>query len=206
MIGYRAWCPYSAHGWSYYGLGGQAGWHIPGSSPERIDLYPISSGAGAWHPGVNQASHFSAYRPHRAPKPDCDCGFWVRATLREARDYVQSAVPYLFGAVQAWGKIIEHRNGFRCQFVRVIALHNEVGIKRYLPSGDIGLPPIETERQTYWTRTDIQVREIAERHDVPLFDSPAEMVKFAEGFDQPPSQLPKLSGWRSIISLSKPNE
>jgi hypothetical protein len=55
--------------------------------------------------------------PHRAPHRDCECGLyaWHNPQLHGA----------VVGAVQAWGRIMIHKKGFRAEHMRVICLADQ---------------------------------------------------------------------------------
>jgi hypothetical protein len=166
MIGYRAWA------WIDSTSLGSISW------PE------------SWEPGINMA-RCQGY-VHSAPKEDCDCGFWLKYHLEDVLLYVPDNTVFVFGAVNAWGRIVEHSDGFRCQYAQVIALHNEVGVKSHrlrAPRASYGNQDDMPEIQ-YWRRSDgFDLRRLTERFDVPLFDSAVEMIKFADQHrsSQPPS-------------------
>jgi len=59
-------------------------------------------------------------RGHQAPHRDCLCGFSAYYTLPEEPDLPAPEV--VWGAVVAWGRIVECEHGFRAQFARPVAL------------------------------------------------------------------------------------
>ncbi len=61
-----------------------------------------------------------AIRGHEAPYRDCLCGFYAYYTLPEEPDL--PAPEAVWGAVVAWGRIVESEHGFRAQYARPVAL------------------------------------------------------------------------------------
>ena len=100
IVGYRAWRPDG---------GALAPW-----SAGRV-------GAGAWTPGVNEATclHVGAHPGQAPPVPDCSCGLYALADLGDRRlRPAHEAV----GAIVAWGDVEVHATGFRAQYAAVVAL------------------------------------------------------------------------------------
>lgn len=65
--------------------------------------------------------------PHGAPALDCRCGFYAWYDPQMA-DPFQFSSPRVFGVIEAGGRIVMHRHGFRAAQARIIA---------------IGLPPAD---------------------------------------------------------------
>ncbi len=89
-------------------------------------LGPVTGGA-SWKAGINEAECF-ALRPgtpkHKPPKRGCGCGF--NAFHRIGRtDLHDNRMPWVVGAIGAWGEIDVYRDGFRAEYASVIALSYE---------------------------------------------------------------------------------
>lgn len=63
-----------------------------------------------------------------SPGRYCFCGLWMRSSLSDLRDYLpisglywlpEDSMRLVVGSVNAWGRIIEHEKGFRCQYMQV---------------------------------------------------------------------------------------
>jgi hypothetical protein len=115
---------------------------------DREELVPWSAGragAGAWTPGVNQATclHPGAHPDQSPPVADCSCGLYALADPRD--DRLRPSFEAV-GAVVAWGDVEVHATGFRAQYAAIVAL---------------GLP--EDAELGHLTR----LREAARRYGVP---------------------------------------
>ena len=87
-----------------------------------------------WVAGVNKASCACKYMPAPdpscilggpAPNPNCLCGLWMRSSCTDALHYVNRLMKSrwkVVGAVEAWGTIIEHEHGLRCQYATILGL------------------------------------------------------------------------------------
>lgn len=96
-----------------------------------------------WLEGANRATCWRC--GHEAPGRFCRCGFNALHEPPAARfDEYRGAV---LGAIAAWGEVDVHRNGFRTQFAKVIALAD----------GGVRRPPRRT-----------RILRAAERYGVPL--------------------------------------
>ena len=57
---------------------------------------------------------------HEAPDADCRCGYYAYYALPEEPDL--PAAEAVWGAVVAWGRVVECETGFRAQYARPVAL------------------------------------------------------------------------------------
>lgn len=73
-----------------------------------------------WPADENFAAKCFKLRPHEAPQRDCNCGFSAYYELPDEPDLPSPEA--IWGAVAAWGRIVECERGFRAQFARPIAL------------------------------------------------------------------------------------
>jgi hypothetical protein len=116
FVGYRAW---SINQWELRGTG--AGQNIP------------------WVPGENKARCVPMGQygllgtgNHRAPHPDCHCGFNALARFKDDDSWwdTQNGAFEVLGAIEAWADdrddnldgFFIHPTGFRCEYARVILL------------------------------------------------------------------------------------
>ena len=61
-------------------------------------------------------------RPHKAPDPNCSCGFYAVFDPRRVPgigryDYGYDSAGYVLASVKAWGNIIEASDGFRAEYM-----------------------------------------------------------------------------------------
>jgi hypothetical protein len=89
-------------------------WTVAGSR-DGVDvrLYPIAGTGKAWPLRAPVVGECARRRNHRVPGLDCTCG--IHAThstdlLRHTRD------PSVLGTVALWGRVAEHRHGWRAEF------------------------------------------------------------------------------------------
>jgi len=73
-----------------------------------------------WPTSADRVAKCFAVRGHEAPYRDCRCGYAAYYALPEEPDL--PAAEAVWGAVVAWGRIIECERGFRAQYARPIAL------------------------------------------------------------------------------------
>jgi hypothetical protein len=84
---------------------------------------------------------------HSAPHIDCSCGIYARHEVTETmrRDHIKGRVT---GAVMAWGDIMVHRDGFRAEKVKVVALSETTQISEALLqrlASNYGVPIVPLE-------------------------------------------------------------
>ena len=92
---------------------------IPGFRAWRLAdgvLGPATAGRGDWSPGTNVGVCAMGHR-HAVPDPDCTCGLYAFHTM-----HAQLSGEWCVGAIAAWGAVEVHRDGFRAERARVIAL------------------------------------------------------------------------------------
>ena len=73
-----------------------------------------------WPPGSDHPAKCFALRGHEAPARECNCGF--AAYYEPPAEPDVPAIEAVWGAIVAWGRIVECERGFRAQFARPIAL------------------------------------------------------------------------------------
>ena len=114
LIGFRHWG--AVRGALYSGIF-VAGKFIPNPALRMIAprVRPMP-----WPTGEDRPAKCFALRGHEAPHRECNCGYAAYYDLPE-----EPAVPApeaTWGAICAWGRIVEHETGFRAQYARAIAL------------------------------------------------------------------------------------
>jgi hypothetical protein len=88
VVGWRAWQP--------YGMGALI-------SPLYISAWP-------WREPFKAACFGKGH--HRAPVKSCECGIYIAKDLQKAGQYGCTTI----GKVYGWGKVVEHRLGWRVQY------------------------------------------------------------------------------------------
>ena len=73
-----------------------------------------------WPTDHDRAAKCFALRGHEAPYRDCNCGWAAYYSLPEEPEL--PAPECVWGAVVAWGTIVECETGFRARFARPLAL------------------------------------------------------------------------------------
>jgi len=124
-------------------------------------LRPLYLDDQPWEPGVNQAECLAKITSvsHPAPDPDCDCGFNAYHKLKTARLHLlpdprgNRPRAEIIGAVAGRGNIEVHHAGWRAGEAQIIGLL-DMGKKS-------------------------RSRMIADRYQVPLFPTGAELEKHA---------------------------
>jgi hypothetical protein len=102
-----------------------------------------------WPTDEDRVAKCFALRGHDAPQRDCNCGFSAYYELPAEPEL--PAPEAIWGAIAAWGRVIECERGFRAQFARPIALldrHNpddrrERGRRAVRASDAYGIPLLE---------------------------------------------------------------
>ena len=101
----------------------------------------------AWPPGENRVAKCFALRGHEAPHRDCNCGIAAYYALDAEPEL--PAPEALWGAIVAWGRIVEHERGFRAQFARPVAL-------------------LDTSDSDEQSKPRARAAKAAERYEIPL--------------------------------------
>lgn len=73
-----------------------------------------------WPADNHRMAKCFALRGHEAPYSDCRCGYSAYYALPEDPDL--PAREAVWGAVVAWGRVVECERGFRAQYARPVAL------------------------------------------------------------------------------------
>ncbi|HEV2769094.1 MAG TPA: hypothetical protein VGV40_02780 [Solirubrobacteraceae bacterium] len=114
LVGFRRWG--SRKGGLYSGIF-VAGRFVPNPA---LTLIAPRTPPSPWPTERAGPARCHAVRGHEAPSRDCRCGFSGYYTLPEEPDL--PAPEAVWGAVVAWGRIVECEHGFRAQYVRPVAL------------------------------------------------------------------------------------
>ena len=98
-------------------------------------LYPLFSNT-PWSDGTNTArcraggaSDESA--EHRAPEPDCTCGFYAYACEAAAAEYPNAR--HVLATVACWGRVIAGTRGIRAEHGRIEAIWMSETVPRISP-------------------------------------------------------------------------
>jgi hypothetical protein len=158
LVGFRRWgC---RRGGLYSGIF-VAGRFIPnpalGMIAPRVSQMP-------WPADHDRIAKCFALRGHEAPYRDCTCGWWAYYTL--APEPELPAPECVWGAVVAWGTIVECETGFRAQFARPLALLDrphpddlrEQGRRAANAAEAYGIPLLERDELVAYARWHGEVR------------------------------------------------
>jgi hypothetical protein len=124
LVGFRRWG--ARRGGLYSGIF-VAGKFVPnpalGMVAPRVSHMP-------WPTDYDRPARCFAIRGHDAPFRNCNCGWAAYYTL--AQEPELPAIECVWGAIVAWGHIIECETGFRSEFARPLALldHRHPGDSR----------------------------------------------------------------------------
>ena len=142
-----------------------------------------------WTTGTNTASCATtpgggATGSHRAPDPDCRCGFYASATANAAREYPESA--HVLGVVSCWGRTIVGTRGLRVEHARIRAVWLSEAV------------PAELAVAVVWTYPDVEL--YADR-ELMLTEHP---VTALDCYDAPPAVISRSRTWwwRVLTSLA----
>ena len=107
-----------------------------------------------------------ALRGHEAPYRDCNCGWAAYYAL--AVEPEQPAPECVWGAVVAWGRIVECETGFRAEFARPLALLDrdpgdprKQGRRAARAADAYGIPLLERDELVAYARWHGEVRMTA---------------------------------------------
>lgn len=114
LVGFRQWG--SRQGGLYSGIF-VAGRFVPNPA---LSLVAPRTPPSPWPKGGARPAKCFAIRGHEAPHSDCRCGYAGLYALPDEPDL--PAPETVWGAVVAWGRIVEGERGFRAQFARPVAL------------------------------------------------------------------------------------
>jgi len=90
------------------------------TAPYRLGMIAPRVGLRPWPTERERVAKCFALRGHEAPYRDCNCGWSAYYSL--AAEPELPAPECVWGAVVAWGTIVECETGFRAQFARPLAL------------------------------------------------------------------------------------
>lgn len=131
-----------------------------------------------WQPGLNESFHAGRVVSGTALADeskcvgyisnDCQCGFYAFFDL-SAEGALYHSPYYVEGVVQGYGKTLMGSKGFRSQFMRVLAL---------CPPITIGAADVPYQRGSNSQHDKVvdMLPSIAERYNVPLFDTREAML------------------------------
>lgn len=114
LVGFRRWG--ARRGGLYSGIF-VAGRFVP--TPARTIVAPRVMPM-PWPPGEPHVAKCWALRGHHAPFGECHCGLSAYYELPEEPDL--PAPGAVWGAIVAWGRVVECETGFRARFARPVGL------------------------------------------------------------------------------------
>lgn len=88
----------------------------------------ILGGGGLWSSGWTFYDEPKVKKPHHAPENGCTCGLhaYHEVTVSDGPGPFAGEALQVVGAIQAWGRMEVHSNGFRAQYAEVVVLgYNE---------------------------------------------------------------------------------
>jgi hypothetical protein len=138
LVGFRQW---GTRGGGLYSGIFVAGRFVP--NPALAQVAPRAT-PSPWPTDDARVAKCFAMKGHEAPHRDCRCGYAAYYALPDEPDLpTRQAV---WGAVVAWGRIIECERGFRAQFARPVALldcdnpHDPAGRRSALAAESYAVP------------------------------------------------------------------
>lgn len=122
------------------------------------------------------AGQYGAHHQEDTPVEDCTCGFWFLCDLEAA---ICRADPVV-GAIQGWGRVVEHEDGWRCEKAQVIALlvRPETDMFEDVVTFKGPIPRALVVRRL----AEKYVRRLGEIYDVPVFETNVSMQAFVENY------------------------
>ena len=114
LVGFRRWG--ALRGGLYSGIF-VAGKFIPNPA---LGMVAPRAAQKPWPADHDRFAKCFALRGHDAPERDCNCGWAAYYALGDEPEL--PAIECVWGAVVAWGKIVECENGFRAEYARPLAL------------------------------------------------------------------------------------
>ena len=114
LVGFRRWG--AKRGGLYSGIF-VAGKFVPNPA---LGMVAPRAGQMPWPTDHDRFAKCFALRGHEAPHRECNCG-WA-AYYQIAKQPALPAIECVWGAIVAWGTIIEHERGFRAEYARPLAL------------------------------------------------------------------------------------
>jgi len=114
LVGFRRWG--AKRGGLYSGIF-VAGRFVPNPA---LGMVAPRAGQMPWPTDYDRAAKCFALRGHEAPYRDCNCGWAAYYSLPEEPEL--PAPECVWGAVAAWGTVVECETGFRARYARPLAL------------------------------------------------------------------------------------
>ncbi|MGI8623367.1 MAG: hypothetical protein ACR2NB_07735 [Solirubrobacteraceae bacterium] len=145
LVGFRRWgC---RRGGLYSGI------FVAGRFMPNPALGMVAPGVGQmpWPTDGDRVAKCFALRGHEAPYRDCKCGWSAYYLLAAEPEF--PAPECVWGAVVAWGTIVECETGFRAQFARALGLldpgnpdhSHEQGRRAAVAAEAYGIPLLERD-------------------------------------------------------------
>lgn len=86
--------------------------------------------------------HTRRLRHHHAPVADCSCGIYACNSLQaliNERDLCRFKTKPIVGEVDLWGKIIEHQDGYRAEYARIVGVYR-TNRRSFIVAARYGVP------------------------------------------------------------------
>jgi hypothetical protein len=137
IVGYRFWVWDKEIGPQLRSMQGGQPW-IP---RQRLQAYCVQADRETW-------SYIISHH-HEAPDEHCSCGIYAVKSLNSPLDLRKA---HIYGEVYLWGKIIEHRYGYRAQFAYPKSFVLQKGILGCLSHlVDYGVEIRDADSKVLWT-------------------------------------------------------
>src|SRR5215470_11758217 len=124
IVGYRAW-QWNCGGWNPHSAPLKSfndEWWSPGRA-----LTATCTASFGWTPATGAEV---AHGRHEAPLATCTCGIYAAKSFDHLQDqgYLRRGIR---GEVYLWGKVIEHRSGWRVQYTSLPAMNGYVRVPQF---------------------------------------------------------------------------
>ncbi len=127
-----------------------------------------------WQPGENVAKDASEVGGYPSP------GFWVLRSLELAQDTGTSYNADIIGAVEVYGKVVEHRDGWRGEKARILGLMQLAQASPQEALAAIRGAGSTVQEQRHERRLVQRWMRLAPEYGVPIFSSAEGLRSFAE--------------------------
>lgn len=114
---------------------GYRAWNLHGGQ-----IKPIGAGDDVWKGGLEVRASCKNGGLHVSPDSECECGLYAWHDFERVKAGVNEAQVY--GAVQAWGRIEVHQEGFRSEYMQPVMLAYD-DTDDVLVSNDVGGPALK---------------------------------------------------------------
>jgi hypothetical protein len=156
-------------------------WPFPSDARAECLYYGSGSGGGVgWSLSSSKdAERPCKHKPTQVPVKDCNCGFygyWTYPILQERCVTSFSAIQTLRGVCLGWGKTWLAAHGWRAKYARPIGF---LAWPERRNAVRVPYKPELREESDHWNRV---AEQVAIRYNVPLVDTPSELLDIAESY------------------------